>query len=131
MCVTYFRKLEFEKAYCLYRLNQVPDAYKIIDNIQNSSLKVKELKAQILYRLEKYEECFAVYRDIIKNSNDEYEDERETNLAAVLVHLALEGSVSLKYCICYLFLIISIISIYFLLLFISYLNYFLFKLEFI
>ncbi|OXU27091.1 hypothetical protein TSAR_008396 [Trichomalopsis sarcophagae] len=85
-------KLEFEKAYCLYRLNQVQDAFKIIDNIQNPSLKVKELKAQILYRLERYEECFAVYRDIIKNSNDDYEDERETNLAAVLVHLALEGS---------------------------------------
>lgn len=93
----YIRKLEFEKAYCLYRLNQVQDAFKIIDNIQNPSLKVKELKAQILYRLERYEECFAVYRDIIKNSNDDYEDERETNLAAVLVHLALEGSVRDQY----------------------------------
>ena len=85
--------MEFEKAYCMYRLNQVPEAFKIIESIQNPSLKVKELKAQILYRLEKYEECFAVYRDIIKNSSDEYEDERETNLAAVLVHLTTEGSV--------------------------------------
>ncbi|XP_011505590.1 PREDICTED: signal recognition particle subunit SRP72 [Ceratosolen solmsi marchali] len=85
-------KLEFEKAYCLYRLNQVSDAFRIIDNIQNPSMKVKELKAQILYRLEKYEDCFAIYRDIIKNTNDDYEDERETNLAAVIVYLALEGS---------------------------------------
>ncbi|XP_043269897.1 signal recognition particle subunit SRP72 isoform X2 [Venturia canescens] len=83
---------EFERAYCLYRLNQVPEALKIVDNIQNPSLKIKELKAQILYRLERYEECFAVYRDIIKNSNDDYEDERETNLAAVLVNLQINGS---------------------------------------
>ncbi|XP_014226163.1 signal recognition particle subunit SRP72 [Trichogramma pretiosum] len=85
-------KLEFEKAYCLYRLNQVSEAYKIIENIQNPSLKIKELKAQILYRLEMYEDCFAMYREIIKNSNDEYEDERETNLAAVCVHLAMSDS---------------------------------------
>lgn len=84
--------MEFEKAYCLYRLNQVQEALKIVENIQNPSMKIKELKAQILYRLEKYEDCFSVYRDIITNSNDDYENERETNLAAVLVNLAAEGS---------------------------------------
>ena len=84
--------LQFEKAYCLYRLNQVPEALKVVEVVQNPSLKLKELKAQILYRLEKYEECFSVYRDIIKNSHDEYEDEREANLAAVVVNLATEGS---------------------------------------
>lgn len=88
--------MEFEKAYCLYRLNQVANALKTIENISNPSLKAKELKAQILYRLEKYEDCFAVYRDIIKNSNDEYEEEREANLAAVIVQLANEGSVSIN-----------------------------------
>lgn len=75
-------------------MNQVPEALKVVEVVQNPSLKLKELKAQILYRLEKYEECFSVYRDIIKNSHDEYEDEREANLAAVVVNLATEGSVS-------------------------------------
>lgn len=84
--------MDFEKAYCLYRLNQVQEAYNIVAKVQNSSMKINELKAQILYRLEKYEECFTVYRDIITNSNDDYDDERETNLAAVLVHLAIENS---------------------------------------
>ena len=70
------------------------DALKVVENVSNPSLKLKELKAQILYRLEKYEECFSVYRDIIKNSHDEYEDEREANLAAVLVNLTVEDSVS-------------------------------------
>ncbi|KAG8038593.1 hypothetical protein G9C98_006289 [Cotesia typhae] len=83
---------EFEKSYCLYRLNQVPEALAVVEKVSNPSLKLKELKAQILYRLEKYEECFAVYRDIIKNTDDEYEDERETNLAAVIVNLTSEGS---------------------------------------
>ncbi|KZC12385.1 PREDICTED: signal recognition particle subunit SRP72 [Dufourea novaeangliae] len=83
--------LDFEKAYCLYRLNQVPEALKVVDNASNTSLKLKELRAQILYRLERYEECFSLYRDIIKNSH-EYEDEREANLAAVVVNLAIEGS---------------------------------------
>ncbi|XP_031773728.1 signal recognition particle subunit SRP72 [Apis florea] len=84
--------LDFEKAYCLYRLNQVNEALKVVEVLPNPSLKLKELKAQILYRLEKYEECFSVYRDIIKNSHDEYEDERQANLAAVVVNLTIEGS---------------------------------------
>lgn len=92
------RNLDFEKGYCLYRLNQVSEALKVIEGIQNPSLRIKELKAQVLYRLERYEECFAVYRDIIKNSHDEYKEERETNLAAVLGNLATENSVSRVFC---------------------------------
>lgn len=90
----FYSNLDFEKAYCLYRLNQVNEALKVVEVLPNPSLKLKELKAQILYRLEKYEECFSVYRDIIKNSHDEYEDERQANLAAVVVNLTIEGSVS-------------------------------------
>lgn len=37
-----------------------------------------------LYRLERYDECEAVYKDLIRNSQDEYEEERKTNLSAVL-----------------------------------------------
>ena len=75
-------------------MNQVPEALKVVEGVQNPSLKIKELKAQILYRLEKYKDCFSVYRDIIQNSTDDYEDERETNLAAVIVNLAYQESVS-------------------------------------
>lgn len=92
--IFFYSNLDFEKAYCLYRLNQVNEALKVVEVLPNPSLKLKELKAQILYRLEKYEECFSVYRDIIKNSHDEYEDERQANLAAVVVNLTIEGSVS-------------------------------------
>lgn len=37
-----------------------------------------------LYRLERYDECKSVYTDLIRNSQDEYEEERKTNLAAVV-----------------------------------------------
>ncbi|XP_039283174.1 signal recognition particle subunit SRP72 isoform X1 [Nilaparvata lugens] len=82
----------FEKAYCQYRLNNTLDALKTVESCNEVTLKIKELKAQILYRLERYEECFDVYRDVVKNSNDEYEDERETNLSAVIANLSIEGS---------------------------------------
>jgi len=34
-------------------------------------VKHKELKAQILYRLEQYDDSYDVYRDILKNSSDD------------------------------------------------------------
>jgi signal recognition particle subunit SRP72 len=44
----------FEKAYCQYRLNLPQDAIKTLNSAASLSLKLKELKAQILYRLERY-----------------------------------------------------------------------------
>lgn len=34
-------------------------------------MKHKELKAQILYRLEQFDESYDVYKDILKNSSDD------------------------------------------------------------
>lgn len=86
--------LVFEKAYCEYRLNTPENALKTIElaNVNPLPPNLKELRAQILYRLEQFEECFDAYRDIIKNSDDDYEDERATNLSAVAAQLALNGS---------------------------------------
>ncbi len=58
----------------------------------STSLRLKELRAQVLYRLERYEECFDLYRDLIKNTSDDFELERLTNLEAVAVNLATSGS---------------------------------------
>lgn len=89
-------QLTFERAYCEYRLNTPAKALKTIDASNEKPLppKLKELRAQVLYRLERFEDCFDAYRDIIKNSNDDYEDERAANLSAVAANLAIEGSVS-------------------------------------
>uniref|UniRef100_A0A0K8TLY5 Signal recognition particle subunit SRP72 n=1 Tax=Tabanus bromius TaxID=304241 RepID=A0A0K8TLY5_TABBR len=84
--------LLFERAYCEYRLNQPEKALKTIESLGQTPLSpgLKELKAQILYRLEKYSECFDSYKDIIKNTTDDYEDERTTNLSAVAANLAVD-----------------------------------------
>lgn len=70
-------------------------ALKTIDSVDVKPLssKLKELRAQVLYRLERFEECFDAYRDIIKNTTDDYDDERTVNLSAVVANLSIEGSV--------------------------------------
>jgi signal recognition particle subunit SRP72 len=58
----------------LYRLNETSKALEAINKAKNPELKHKELKAQILYRLEKFDDSYSVYRDILKNtSDDEFE----------------------------------------------------------
>lgn len=63
-------------------------------NLNPLPANLKELKAQVLYRLEDYDECFGLYKDIIKNSSDDYEEERTTNLSAVVANLSIGGTVS-------------------------------------
>jgi len=79
--------LQFEAAYCHYRLNDHAKALGILDKIQQPQLKHNELRAQVLYRLEQFEECFSVYRDIIRSSDDKHEVERSTNMSAVTAQL--------------------------------------------
>uniref|UniRef100_A0A8D3DRE0 Signal recognition particle subunit SRP72 n=1 Tax=Scophthalmus maximus TaxID=52904 RepID=A0A8D3DRE0_SCOMX len=78
----------FEKAYCEYRLNRVESSLKTIEAAAEQTDKLKELYGQVLYRLERYSECKSVYTDLIRNSQDEYEEERKTNLAAVLAAMS-------------------------------------------
>ncbi|KAL4231087.1 Signal recognition particle core component [Mactra antiquata] len=82
--------VRFEKAYCEYRLNRTQEAVTTLrtggDKLDN---RCKELLAQVLYRLEEYEECYKLYRDLIKNSQDDFDEERQTNLCAVLASLCL------------------------------------------
>uniref|UniRef100_A0A2K6FKK9 Signal recognition particle subunit SRP72 n=1 Tax=Propithecus coquereli TaxID=379532 RepID=A0A2K6FKK9_PROCO len=76
--------LSFEKAYCEYRLNRIENALKTIESANQPTDKLKELYGQVLYRLERYDECLAVYRDLVRNSQDDYDEERKTNLSAVV-----------------------------------------------
>lgn len=81
--------LYFETAYCQYRLNKVEEAYATLIKCEDPSIKEKELLAQISYRLEKYQEAYDTYRDIIKNVDvdDDFEVERMTNLSAVVANM--------------------------------------------
>ncbi|CAL8268987.1 unnamed protein product [Boreogadus saida] len=84
----------FEKAYCEYRLNRVESALKTIEAASEQTDKLKELYGQVLYRFERYDECKAVYTDLIRNSQDEYEEERKTNLSAVVAAMSQWGESS-------------------------------------
>eukprot|EP00057_Strongylocentrotus_purpuratus_P009534 XP_011664008.1 PREDICTED: signal recognition particle subunit SRP72 [Strongylocentrotus purpuratus] len=81
--------LSFEKAYCQYRLNKISEALSTIRNVSDPSPKLQELLGQVLYRLEQYSECVGVYKNLIKNTSDDYEEERQTNLSAVIAGLKL------------------------------------------
>uniref|UniRef100_A0A182N613 Signal recognition particle subunit SRP72 n=1 Tax=Anopheles dirus TaxID=7168 RepID=A0A182N613_9DIPT len=88
----------FEKAYSEYRLNRPEDAFRTIQAVAAGAEQwvelasnLQELLAQILYRLERYDECFELYRAIIKNTHDDYDDERRTNMSAVAANLAGTG----------------------------------------
>ncbi|XP_020904973.1 signal recognition particle subunit SRP72, partial [Exaiptasia diaphana] len=78
------KELPFEKAYCLYRLNKTSEALEVLKDIPDQGQREKELTAQVYYRLGEYEKCRSIYKDLIKNSEDDYGDERETNLSAVI-----------------------------------------------
>lgn len=47
--------MSFEKAYCLYRLNRTQESLAVLNKEANLETKHKELKAQVLYRMERYE----------------------------------------------------------------------------
>ncbi|XP_050082270.1 signal recognition particle subunit SRP72 [Anopheles aquasalis] len=92
----------FEKAYAEYRLNRAEQALRTIQQSTGSTGKLsewgsslspdlQELLAQVLYRLERFDECFELYRSIIKNTHDDYDDERRTNMSAVAANLAIVG----------------------------------------
>lgn len=84
------KEFYFEKAYCQYRQNNTAQALVTIDEVEEPDFRLKELKAQVLYRLEKFNDALDIYHDIIKNSHDDYADERETNLCASIAQLSNE-----------------------------------------
>jgi signal recognition particle subunit SRP72 len=79
--------LYFERAYCEYRLNKLEQAYQTLRKCSQFTNKERELMAQITYKLEKFQESFDSYRDLIKNIDDEFDAERQTNLSAVVASL--------------------------------------------
>ena len=59
--------LHFERAYCEYRMNKIDNAYATLLKCPEMSNKERELLAQITYRLEKHQESYDAYRELIKN----------------------------------------------------------------
>ena len=75
--------------YSLYRLNRYAE---IIDrlsqiNANDLPLDLKELKAQTLYKLEKYAESVELYKDLLKKQRDDLDSERQSNFLAALTQV--------------------------------------------
>ncbi|XP_076469233.1 signal recognition particle subunit SRP72-like [Babylonia areolata] len=83
--------LKFERAYCQYRLNRTQEALATLRSVNEPDVRTKELLAQVLYRLEDYEECYDLYKDLLKNTEDDFDEERQTNMAAVVAALQMWG----------------------------------------
>jgi len=101
-CSLNFRQLKYEKAYCLYRMQEIEKAKELLENWKEDSFRKKELLAQIHYRLDNYEEAFDLTRDLIKVSDDDMDAERKANLSAIVASLKLSGSVSSESIVYYL-----------------------------
>ncbi|EHB01206.1 Ankyrin repeat domain-containing protein 31 [Heterocephalus glaber] len=76
--------VSFEKEHCEYRLNRIESALKATESANQKTEKLKDLYGKVLYRLERYDECLAVYRDLMRKSQDDYDEKRKTNLSAVV-----------------------------------------------
>ncbi|GAB5589568.1 Signal recognition particle subunit SRP72 [Umbelopsis nana] len=66
-------KFLFERAYCLYRSNQLTQALEVIETAKKANLQdvaTRHLEAQLNYRLENYDACLAVYRSLLDEMND-------------------------------------------------------------
>ncbi|KRX90870.1 Signal recognition particle subunit SRP72, partial [Trichinella pseudospiralis] len=80
-------KIKRGKSYCLYRLNMLEEAAAMLNSSPQLDIVSKELLAQILYRLEKSEESYKLYKEVLRNSSDGYDDERMANINAVISEL--------------------------------------------
>ncbi|TXT13786.1 hypothetical protein VHUM_01153 [Vanrija humicola] len=78
--------LEFERAYCLYRLNREREALEALVAIPNHSRRENHLEAQVRYRLGEFEAAQKIYNDLLTQSSTEYDDIR-TNQAATAAQL--------------------------------------------
>lgn len=78
--------LDFERAYCLYRLHREREALEALP--KSSSQKDQHLRAQILYRLGEYEEAQKVYNSLLPLSAGGEAEDIRTNLMATAAQLS-------------------------------------------
>uniref|UniRef100_A0A7E4VN07 Signal recognition particle subunit SRP72 n=1 Tax=Panagrellus redivivus TaxID=6233 RepID=A0A7E4VN07_PANRE len=83
--------VSFEKAYILYRRNENDAALEELAKANQEEVGVIELKAQLFYRLERFEEARDLLRKLIREHSDDFDDQRLANLIAVEAQLQAAG----------------------------------------
>ncbi|KAI8816789.1 uncharacterized protein EV422DRAFT_269307 [Fimicolochytrium jonesii] len=94
------KELIFEKAYCEYRANHLDESLATIQKNLPEATRVlgpggarslRHLEAQVLYRLEEYDECLDLYTILDKDATEEEQVELRANIAAVRAAAASAG----------------------------------------
>lgn len=88
-------KASFEKAYAFYRRKNDKAAVNVLAKLDQNEPRVMELKAQILYRMERFEEALDVSKKLIRTHTDEFDDLRRANLIAINARLGDEQELDL------------------------------------
>uniref|UniRef100_A0A915DFZ4 Signal recognition particle subunit SRP72 n=1 Tax=Ditylenchus dipsaci TaxID=166011 RepID=A0A915DFZ4_9BILA len=81
----------FERAYLFYRKNQNKEALAEIAKGNENEVRFMELKAQLLYRLERGEEALQIFNKLLETHSDEYDETRLANAMAVTALLQSKG----------------------------------------
>ena len=65
-------------------LSRYQESWKLLSkHADQDSSKVKELRAQLCYRMEKYDKSLELFQSVMSQISDDYSEERMTNLMAV------------------------------------------------
>ncbi|KAK3284578.1 Signal recognition particle core component [Cymbomonas tetramitiformis] len=80
-------ELQFEKAYCLYRLSKFDEALEVCKSVQGEkSSPLLQLEAQVLHRLDRAQECIAVYGELLQKQKTQ-----SSNVGTNIVAAYVEG----------------------------------------
>ncbi|KAE8538054.1 hypothetical protein D1P53_006121 [Cryptococcus gattii VGV] len=85
--------LDFERAYCLYRLHREKEALEVLKGLNEKGRKMDHLEAQILYRLGEYSQAQEIYENMLANSDVSSPEHADivTNLSATTAHLEFDA----------------------------------------
>lgn len=87
-----FRHIGFEKAYIHYRQANLDEALKELATCDKDDIRAMELKAQICYRQENFQEASDLFRYLLKNHSDDSDELRRANFLAVQARLEAQGT---------------------------------------
>lgn len=82
----------FKHAYYLYRCNLNGRALVEIGKADENEVRFMEIKAQLLYRMERCEEAKEIFERLLATHSDEFDDLRKANLIAVQALLDAKNS---------------------------------------
>ncbi|KAI6218862.1 Signal recognition particle subunit SRP72 [Aphelenchoides fujianensis] len=80
-----------EKAYIFYRQNKNDEALQLLADIDKEDAGGQELKAQLFYRLGRYQEAYGIYRKLC-DELEEDDELRQANLLACVAQLEANGA---------------------------------------